>query len=76
MYTTYIEHFLMEKFFDFFQVGTPLGKFLVSLLLPEIMDEMRQKPLYTNLELEILKSEASVEKRRNEEYVKQLIYLC
>ncbi|OIT06672.1 PREDICTED: uncharacterized protein LOC109223042 [Nicotiana attenuata] len=41
----------------------------------ETMEEMRQKLLYTSLELEKLKMEASEEKRKNNEYVKQLIQL-
>ncbi|XP_009770963.1 uncharacterized protein [Nicotiana sylvestris] len=41
----------------------------------ETMEEMRQKVLYTSLELEKLKMEASEEKRKNNEYVKQLIQL-
>ncbi|OIT37408.1 PREDICTED: uncharacterized protein LOC109240788 [Nicotiana attenuata] len=41
----------------------------------ETMEEMRQKLVYTNLELEQLKVEKSEEMRKNKEYVKQLIQL-
>ncbi|XP_009786531.1 uncharacterized protein LOC107831088 [Nicotiana tabacum] len=41
----------------------------------ETMEEMRQKLVYSNLELEKLKVETSEEMRKNNEYVKQLIQL-
>ncbi|CAN4120036.1 unnamed protein product [Withania somnifera] len=41
----------------------------------ETMDEMRQKLLHTNLELEKLKVQMSEEMMKNKEYVKQLIQL-
>ncbi|XP_009615276.1 uncharacterized protein LOC107764570 [Nicotiana tabacum] len=41
----------------------------------ETIDEMRQKLMYTNLELENLKVEKNEEMRKNKEYVKQLIQL-
>ncbi|XP_070044571.1 uncharacterized protein [Nicotiana tomentosiformis] len=41
----------------------------------ENMDEMRQKLMYTNLELENLKVEKSEDMRKNKEYVKELIQL-
>ncbi|XP_055835267.1 uncharacterized protein LOC129903753 [Solanum dulcamara] len=41
----------------------------------ETVDELRQKLLYTNLELEQLKTEKIDEMRKNKEYVKQLIQI-
>ncbi|XP_016514301.1 uncharacterized protein LOC107831089 [Nicotiana tabacum] len=49
---------------------------MASLLYyQENIDEMKQKLMYTNLELENLKVEKSEEMRKNKEYVKQLMQL-